>query len=232
MNYYDIHCHVFNKDVIIRRLVNVVQSLLSVKELLDSEISAEELKYKIEGINNTLQEVTQNSSEDVYKTLDKVYQGKVVATPLMFDLSYADDNDDSIHRNKRYRNRIKLIFILISTILIPYLRGRVKRKMKNDELVKVLDKIQKQVAEFNKNFMKKSDNDVEIFDNANYEQQITDLEYLAGKYKTIQPFFSVDPRREYKGGINLHEKVKEKLLSPGAKFTGIKLYAPAGFSPT
>ena len=232
MNYYDIHCHVFNKDVIIRRLVNVVQSLLSVKEMLNSEISTEELKYKIEGINNTLQEVTQDSSEDVFKTLDKVYQGKVVATPLMFDLSYADDNDDNEHKNKRYRNRIKLIFILLSTVLIPFIRGRIKRKMKNDELVKVMDKIQHQVVELNKNFMKKSDKDVEIFDHANYDQQISDLEYLAGKYKTILPFFSVDPRREYKGGINMLEKVKEKLLSPGARFAGIKLYAPAGFSPT
>jgi predicted TIM-barrel fold metal-dependent hydrolase len=232
MNYYDIHCHVFNKDVIIRRLVNVVQSLLSVKELLDSEISAEELKYKIEGINKTLQEVTQDSSEDVFKTLDKVYQGKVVATPLMFDLSYADDNDDNEHKNKRYRNRIKLIFILLSTVLIPFIRGRIKRKMKNDELVKVMDKIQHQVVEFNKSFMKKPDKDVEIFDHANYDQQISDLEYLAGKYKTILPFFSVDPRREYKGGINMLKKVKEKLLSPGARFAGIKLYAPAGFSPT
>ncbi len=232
MTYYDIHCHIFNKDVIIRRLVNVVQSLLAVKDLLENEVSAEHIQFKIEGINKTLQSVTRESSEEVYKTLDQVYQGKVVTTPLMFDLSYADDNDDNEHKNKRYRRRIKRIFWLLSVILIPFIRGKVKRKLKSEELVQVIDEIRDQIIEFNKNFDKKSEEEVEIFDDANYDQQIADLEYLAANYKTIRPFFSVDPRREYKGGINMYEKVKEKLLSPGARFAGIKLYSPAGFSPT
>jgi hypothetical protein len=37
--YYDIHCHIFNKDVIIRKLVNVVQSFVALKELLNTEKS-------------------------------------------------------------------------------------------------------------------------------------------------------------------------------------------------
>jgi len=231
-SYYDIHCHIFNKDVIIRKLVNVVQSLLAIKDMLDSEVSAEELKYKIDGINNTLLGVTQDSSEDVFKTLDPVYKGKVITTPLMFDLSYADDNDDDEHSNKRYRRRIKRTFWLLSAVVIPYVRGKVKRKFKNVELVEAIDKIRDGVKEFNKSFDKKSDEEVEIFDNANYTQQINDLEYLAGKYKNIRPFFSVDPRREYKGKINTIENLKQKLLGESAKFAGIKLYAPAGFSPT
>ena len=230
--YYDIHCHIFNKDVVIRRLVNVVQSLLTIKDMLDGEISEDNLRYKIDGINKTLVDVTQDTSEKVFQTLDNVYKGNVVTTPLMFDLTYADDNDDNEHKNRRYRKRIKRVLWLLSVAIIPLIRRKVRRKFRNDELVESINRIREQVKEFNKNFDRKSDDEVEIFDNANYEQQLADLEYLAEKYKTIRPFFSIDPRREYKEGNNLAEKLKDKLLNDNAKFSGVKLYAPAGFSPT
>ena len=70
--YYDIHCHIFNKDVIIRKLVNIVQSLVAIKDMLQKGITEAELKYKIDGINNTLQKVTQDTSEDVFLELNKV----------------------------------------------------------------------------------------------------------------------------------------------------------------
>lgn len=224
--YYDIHCHIFNKDVIIRRLVNVVQSLVSIKDMLKGEVSEADLKLKIEGINKTLEEVL-DSSEEVFQTLNKVYDGKFVTTPLMFDLTYADDNDDDLNRNKRYRKRIKLIF-KVAAKLIPI----VKLKIKDRELRKSLDPIRDGLKTFAKKFDKKSDDEVEIFDNANYAQQIADLEFLSDKYETIKPFFSVDPRREYKVGTHILNLVKEKLLGDNPKFSGIKLYAPAGFSPT
>ncbi|HYQ56996.1 MAG TPA: amidohydrolase family protein [Draconibacterium sp.] len=229
--YYDIHCHIFNKDVIIRKLVNVVQSLLAIKDLVDKGVTSAELKFKIDGINRTLEEVTQESSEDVFEALDKVYQGNVVTTPLMFDLTYADDNDDDENQNKRYRKRIKRIFWLLS-VALPFIKRRVNRKLKSDELAAAFDKIRDNVKQFEDSFDRKSDEEVEIFDNANYTQQIADLEYLANKYETIKPFFSVDPRREYKGKVNLIEKLKEKIIAEDGRFAGVKLYAPAGFSPT
>ncbi len=230
--YYDIHCHIFNKDVIIRKLVNVVQSLLTIKDMIDGPISEAEFEYQLNGINKTLHNVTKDTSEDVFKVLNSVYQGKIITTPLMFDLTYADDNDDEDHDNRRYRRRIKLTFWLMSSVIIPYIRRKARHKFKNDKLTKAIDAMRDKVKEFNKSFEKKSDEEVEIFDNANFGQQIEDLEYIAGKYKTVRPFFSVDPRREYKGKINTIKNLKEKLLSANAKFAGIKLYAPAGFSPT
>ncbi|WP_347838241.1 hypothetical protein [uncultured Draconibacterium sp.] len=229
--YYDIHCHIFNKDVIIRKLVNVVQSLLAIKDLLDKEATSAELKFKIDGINRTLEDVTQETSEDVFEALDQVYQGNVVTTPLMFDLTYADDNDDDENQNKRYRRRIKRIFWLIS-VALPFIKARVNRKLKSPELAEAFDKIKNRVKEFEESFDKKSDEEVEIFDNANYDQQIADLEYLANKYETIKPFFSIDPRREYKGNVKLTDKLKEKIIDENGRFAGVKLYAPAGFSPT
>lgn len=224
--YYDIHCHVFNKDVIIRRLVNVVQSLVSIKDMLKGEVSEADLKLKIEGINRTLEDVL-NSSEEVFQVLNTVYNGQFITTPLMFDLTYADDNDDDENKNKRYRKRIKLIFY-VAAKLIPI----VKLKIKDKELRKSLNPIRDGLKKFAKKFDKKSDEEVEIFDNANYAQQIIDLEFLSEKYNSVKPFFSVDPRREYKTGTKMLNLLKEKLLDDNAKFAGIKLYSPAGFSPT
>ncbi len=230
--YYDVHCHVFNKDVLIRRLVNIVQSLLSLRDLLQGELSGEELKYKITEISQVISDVSQESSEDVFKTLEEVYQGDVVSTPLMFDLTFADDNDDDEDNNRRYRRRIKSVFWLLRAVVLPVLEGLVRRKYDNNELADAIDKVQKEVKRFHKKFKVRSDEDVEIFDNANYEQQIADLEYLSKKYEQIKPFFGVDPRREYKGSVNMVEKVREKILANDALFHGVKLYAPAGFSPT
>ncbi len=230
--YYDIHCHIFNKDVIIRKLVNVVQSLLSIQTLIDKNLPGAVLKHKIDEITQVLSEVTQESSEDVYLAQDKVYKGQVVTTPLMFDLTFADDNDDDENRNKRYRRRIKSVFWLLRAVVLPVLEIYVRKKYDDDELADAIDKVQKEVKKFHKNFKVKSDEEVEIFDNANYEQQIADLEYLSEKYEVIKPFYGVDPRREYKGYVNTVEKIKEKILSDNALFHGVKLYAPAGFSPT
>ena len=61
-----------------------------------------------------------------------------------------------------------------------------RRKYDNDELADAIDKVQKQVKAFHKKFKVKSDEEVEIFDNANYHQQIADLEYLSAKYEQIK----------------------------------------------
>lgn len=230
--YYDVHCHVFNKDVIIRKLVNVVQSLLSIKDLVKGELSAKHILYKIEEVNKVLMEVTQESSEDVFNALNGVYQNQVITTPLMFDLTYADDNDNDENKNRRYRRRIKVVFWILRVVVLQVLEEIAEHKFKNDELADAIDTVQKQLKKFQKNFKVRTDNEVEIFDNANYEQQIADLEYLSQKHEHIKPFFGVDPRREYKGLINTVENLKEKILSDNALFHGVKLYAPAGFSPT
>lgn len=229
--YYDIHCHIFNKNVVIRKLFNIVQSVLAIKEMLEKDISAEDLKYKIDGINRTLLEVSEDSSEKVFDVLNKVYNNEVVVTPLMFDLTFADDNDQDEKANKRYRQRIKRIFWLISK-LMPVIKALTKKKFKNDELQKAIDQIHTDLKEFHKSIERKSAKEMEIFDDGNYEQQVTELEYLTEKNKNIRPFFSVDPRREYTGQANMIALLEDKLLMPDARFAGIKLYTPAGFSPT
>lgn len=230
-NYYDIHCHVFNKTVVIRKLFNIIQSVLAIKEILDKDITAEELKFKFDGITRILQEVSEDTSEKVFDALNKVYNNGVIVTPLMFDLTFADDNDQDEKANKRYKKRIKRILWLI-TKLMPLVKAMAKKKFKNDELQKSIEKVHADIKEFHRSIEKKSAKEMEIFDDGNYEQQVAELEYLAEKNSNIRPFFSVDPRREYTGQANMLALLDDKLLSPDARFAGIKLYTPAGFSPT
>ena len=96
----------------------------------------------------------------------------------------------------------------------------------------MIDKLRADIKKLEKSIKKKTDSDELFFDDSNYYQQIIDLEALAGVYKNVKPFFSVDPRQETRGKTNVVEKLKEKILSKDAKFYGVKLYAPAGFSPT
>lgn len=220
--YYDIHAHVFNKNVLIRRLVNVVQSLI---DICNSE-DIGSANHKIESIILNLEDLTQPESEDVFDILDTAYEKDFVITPLMLDLTYADDNDGSRAKDRRYRRRIRIVFKAIKR-LIPIARGFV-----NEESKITLNRLKEEVKELEKKINKKSATEVELFDDANYVQQIVDLEALVDKYDHVKPFFGVDPRREYKEGVNLIDKITEKVLSPHAKFTGIKLYAPVGFSPT
>ena len=223
IQYYDVHCHVFNKDVIIRRLVNVIQTLLEITDTDDLATIAN----KMERLLETFDVVANESSEEVFKVLNDSYNKEFIITPLMLDLTYADDNDGNERRDRRYRRRIEIIFRTIKILL-----GIVKRKMKSNEGKALIDKLRDDIENFYKNFKVRTDKEVEIFDDANYEKQILDLEHLVKNYPNVKPFFSVDPRQEYKDGLNTIDNLKQKLLGPDAKFKGVKLYAPVGFSPT
>ncbi|MCK5907166.1 MAG: hypothetical protein KAG37_06220, partial [Flavobacteriales bacterium] len=221
--YYDIHCHVFNKDVIIRRLVNVVQFLLDVAD----SPSLTQSYAKLQNVAKSLEVVVDDSSEDVFKVLDNAYGGKFTVTPLMLDLTYADDNDGNKAQDRRYRRRIKIVFRLIK-MLIPL----VKKKVKTEEGKAIVDKLKEQVKEFYKHFEIRTDKEVEIFEDGNYVRQMDDLRDLSRKYDNVKPFYSVDPRQEYKSEKNLIATLEDLFLVDKPDFYGIKLYAPVGFSPT
>lgn len=221
--YYDIHCHVFNKDVIIRKLIKVVETLLEIADSTDIGSS----DYKIQCLIDNLDVTTQDSSEDVFNVLDNAYEGKFIVTPLMLDLTFADDNEGNVHQNKRYQRRIKRVFKLINLLLRV-----IKGKMKSAKAKDLVDQLRAEIKLFNDKFKIRAEGNVEIFDDSNYKQQIIDLEFLAEKYDNVKPFFSIDPRQNYQNGINTIDTLTDKLLGVDAKFSGVKLYAPLGFSPT
>jgi predicted TIM-barrel fold metal-dependent hydrolase len=224
--YYDIHCHFFNKNVINRKLAGILQSLSKIVEKIQNKIEDEETIDSLGAINDSLSDL-QTTSEHVYDVLDKIYDHNFILTPLMMDLTYVDDNDGTNGQNRRHKRQVLRLLILLREIL----RFGIKHSLKKDTrklLMEIMDGIQKQI----KKTRKAEDNDLNLFPERNYIQQIEELEQLSEKYTNVKPFFGVDPRREYKDHKNLLELVKQKLLGSNPSFAGIKLYAPTGFSPT
>lgn len=230
-NYYDIHCHVFNKNVLIRKLVNIVQTLLILQDLIDEKVKGEEMKCKIEGILSTLQEVTKPTSKEVFQFLNKKYNGDLIISPLMFDLAYVDDNDGTPYKNKRFKRKITRYFAFLN-ILIVIIKRSLKKNYPEFEWDKLITSLHKNIKELIHKIKTGTTGDLEIFDDANYKNQIDELEAMVDQFSNIKPFFGIDPRRETEGRIATLKIIKDTVLSANAKFSGVKLYSPAGFSPT
>ncbi len=220
--FYDIHCHVFNKNVLIRRLVSVVQVLVDIVEEEGSVNKNERLKLVVQNFNDLLQP----DSEDVFQVLDEAYNHNFTVTPLMLDLTYADDNDGREGQDRRYRRRIDSIFDIIRGLL-----RIAKFKFRKDaEMKALIAELILKVKAFDKQFKVKSKEEVQLFDDANYTQQLVELTDMANKYDNFKPFYCVDPRRQRKDGKNILQELEEHILN--GPFVGVKMYAPVGFSPT
>lgn len=221
--YYDVHCHVFNKYVLNTRLVNVLLPLAATLEDTEDTVDNNKIENALNQIEAALNVAMEDYSEDVFKHLDSVYNGKFIVTPLMFDLTYVDDNEAKFNFGFNLR---KELFIELLQLFVTLLKKKVaKNEILTQKFEKLFDKkkgILNRVLEFNEDA---------INDN-NYYLQIADLENLASKYDYVKPFFSLDPRRWYLGKVDLVQKVIHKVKSVDSKFAGIKIYAPAGFSPT
>ena len=226
MKYYDIHCHVFNKEVLSNRIVNVVLPLL---ELLDEEkegtlLNIDKVEQVMERIERFLSAFLKDTSKDVFDVLDQAYNQEFSIIPLMFDLTYADDNDGNIAQDVLYKMRRENVIELLQDAT-KYIKSKI---VNNDELVQKLTDL----ADVKDGFFKGIFNfREETFTDNNFEQQIADLENLAQNDRVL-PFFGIDPRREKRGGESAVELIKKYVLANNAKFKGVKLYAPAGFSPT
>lgn len=224
--YYDIHCHVFNKSIINSRIINLIVPLL---DLLDADkkgyiLNTNKVDQTLERINAFLSAILQDESKDVFNIIDKAYNHEFVLAPMMFDLTYADDNYGNRLQNLAYNERREIIIDLLEdAIKLLKLKSKLSPAVK-----KKLDALMNPKNGVIESILNLSE---DVFNSNNFEQQIKDLEDLA-KNEQVKPFFSIDPRRYYKGHLNLINLIQEKVLGLHAKFAGIKLYAPAGFSPT
>lgn len=226
IKYYDIHCHVFNKSIINNRIINLFIPLL---DLLDSDkkghlLNTENVEHVLNRLDNFLSAFLKDRSEDVFKILDNAYNNAFVFTPLMFDLTYADDNYGTRLQNLAYKERREIIIDWLEEA-IKVLKLKSKLSPEVEEKLDALMDPEKGKIKSILNLRE------DVFNANNFEQQIKDLEDLSQNDR-VKPFFSIDPRRYYKGHLNLINLIQEKVLSPDAKFIGVKLYAPAGFSPT
>lgn len=223
--YYDIHCHVFNKDIIKPRLADMLLPLI--KQIANGDNP--KLVEALRRLKNTI-EIIEQPTSGVFDHLDDAYGNDWVLTPLMFDLNFADDNDTTWEQNIAYTLRQGVVTKLID-YLAPILIRLGRQDPRVAEAIGGLEDptLIKQLRDKNR----------DIFPEGNYQQQINDLVTLAGNPNNggrVRPFFGIDPRR-YKGNLNgktaeLIAEVKSRCIGPDALWAGVKLYAPAGFSPT
>lgn len=223
MKYYDVHCHIFNQNVVCKRVDVLLSPIFKILDQAEGDIPIEKIDEIMDRVEAFLNAFMQESSEKVFDIIDKQYKKEFVLTPLMFDLEFADDNNANRFRNTFYELKKELfldLFEILTSQLkrivkkFPQLAGRIEDLTHDDR--SVWDVLMGEKAS--------------IFDDDNYLTQIKELETLASKHDRLQPFFGIDPRRDSK--TVMVDKLKEKLLSSDAKFAGVKLYAPAGFSPT
>jgi len=225
--YYDIHCHVFNKNIFNRNISSILITLAELSDNISSNNQEGKIKQILTQLNSGLDTIMSSNTEEVFNIIDKAYKKQFIITPLMFDLTYVDDNDGNPTQNSRYFKNIKHFIVKIK-----YLIKSLKIIYTNNEIDDLLTNILNNINIYQQFLDDATNEDELLIDSNNYSKQIKDLEELASNFPNVKPFFSIDTRRERNDNENLLELVKEKIKGDNAKFIGIKLYAPAGFSPT
>jgi len=251
LNYrYDAHCHVFNKDLISRRIIiSMLHEFIEMLELENNEEykkrdkskNSEDFFNRLKRIHNFITIGFKEDSIAVYETLDNAYKSlpqtkKFRYTPLMFDLKFCfqellNDSDEKIFDNSLTKQKefdnLFLQFEKIKQIINNKLTNLSADKQ---TLAKtIFTNITNVVANLKS---KRETSSYEPFLIANaehhsFEAQINQLIRLKIKYpENVFPFFVVDPRR--KGVLEL----MKKYVGKGKPFHGVKLYTANGYSPT
>lgn len=219
---YDIHCHLFNKEVL-SGWVRVFTALIDLSNAIDKtrDMGAagdtKGLKEKIRRVANFLS-IGMMSSEDIFKKMADIYGDDFAVAPLMLDLTYAataEEQQSIIETFFRDDSLFGRIEEKAAGII-----SRITRGEGRDDLSDEVENL--------KNLYRGFKPHIRPFDEDGFDEQIDQLTKLKQKYGgKVYPFFSVDPRR----GANVLGLAKAKV-GASKEFHGIKLYSALGFSPT
>jgi predicted TIM-barrel fold metal-dependent hydrolase len=221
--YYDIHCHIFNKAIIDKRMDILLAPMFKLIDGFESKLPEKNLTELIEKGDNFLNAFMKMSSEEVFEVLDNHYNNEFVLTPLMMDLDFTDS--ENLGKIEEIKQRV---WKEIAIEFINLIRTRIQNlTMAYPQLTKKIDGITKDNHFLWKEVLKP---ERELFKKNNFQNQVEELEALASKCERVKPFLGIDARRAQKQ--DLVQLIEEKVLGEGALFAGIKLYAPTGFSPT
>jgi predicted TIM-barrel fold metal-dependent hydrolase len=221
--YYDIHCHLFNKAIVNKRIDILITPFFKLIDGFDSKMPEKNLAELIEKGDNFLDAFMKMNSKEVFAVLDQHYNSEFVLTPLMMDLEFSDS--ENLGKVEAFRQRI---WREIAVEFVSIVRNRIK------ELAIQYPKLSGNVVKITDDnhflWVEVLKPEREMFEKNNFQFQIDELENLSKQYNRVRPFLGIDARRANKQ--NLVELIQEKILKPGALFAGVKLYAPTGFSPT
>jgi predicted TIM-barrel fold metal-dependent hydrolase len=198
----DVHCHVFNKDVlttsgkVLAMLGDLVTDLINSGDYDHAETTIERV--------NAFVEMSRKDTSDIAKILLDKYGSDSVIVPLMYDMYYLTHN-----MKNDFEERLNSIFKTFDKIT-----------EKDDERAAA---IKSKIMKIGTNIQK--DHGKKIINRDSFNIQIRELTLLKNKYKDrVYPFVSYDPRRS--GNL----EIIKSTVGPGKLFHGVKLYAPLGFS--
>jgi len=241
--YYDIHCHLFNKDFLVKellyRLLIEIKKLLSVEDQKQRGLISDNFKKKIRILKRVagfLKTGIKQDSTAIYSELCSLYKDEdFIITPLMFDLTWCF----SSAADRAYMDSdqiIQMIELEISNSFQNNFRDvtGIDQDLQN-KIIKQVNEIKEFLIEWQENqrlnIQRRSFVDSFTLPGPNdgfNEQirQLAELKYSSGNEFKIYPFLAVDPRRQ---GIIDYALAN---VGDGKLFAGIKLYTPNGYSPT
>ncbi len=229
---YDAHCHVFSRNIVTKRLVLMaIDALKSYNINFTPNAKAENKKNLDKFLEFFL---TNKNSEAVVKDISNLYakaeSGVDKYMALMLDLKFCfqekyEQNEHEINEN------VNKHFVTI----FKELKKEKRELSKKIELTKTIDKsLYNQFKQFSESTKDFDDYQIDSIlhktthsTKSGFSIQLNEMEDLKRQLKdNFYPFLAVDPRRKD------IKKLIIKYVGKGKVFSGIKLYAPNGYSPT
>lgn len=198
----DVHCHVFNKDVLTigGKLLAVLADIIT--DLVNNG-NYQQAETKIERVNAFV-EMSKKDTTKIAEALYDAYGEGSIIVPLMYDMYYLTHD-----QKKDFRESLDRILDVFDKHdhedkdKAAIIRGKVER-IGNTSL---------------------KDSAKKLIDHNSFDIQVRNMKSLKKQFgDRVYPFMSFDPRRS--GNL---EAIKQNV-GPGKPFHGVKLYAPLGFS--
>ena len=198
----DVHCHVFNKDVLTigGKILAALADILT--DLIDNG-NYKNAEEKIERVNAFL-DMSNKSAPIIAEALYKAYGDGSIIVPLMYDMYYLTRDLE-----KDFRKTLNGILDVFD-----------KHEHKDNDKAAI---IRGRIQGIGNTSMK--DSAKKLIHRSSFDIQVRNMKALKKQFgDRVYPFMSFDPRRS--GNL---EMIKQNV-GPDKPFHGVKLYAPLGFS--
>ncbi len=247
----DVHCHIFNKDVLTYRIVfGLIESLVYAAIYKQQEqinkADVQVLSVEMKKIYNFVKTGMAASSLDIYQNMEseymKVFGEDFIAVPLTFDLYFCFKGSMKIKKQEQIstgemkelsREMKGEVNRLISQLDTDMRQIDLIKDSPNDKPQEIIDFKQtkedlKEMVNYFKDrltFSIKELMDTKLV--GSFKRQLIEVQKVREKFPDkVFPFYAADPRR-----YNIVGHIKKNVQKSGPYY-GVKVYAPNGYSPT
>ncbi|RLD61839.1 MAG: hypothetical protein DRJ01_07195 [Bacteroidetes bacterium] len=258
-NRIDIHCHLFSKQTLSRKIFSLLIKQLTKVSLPEINVRKAGLKHfyknidifevefdKISKINYFLKIGFNNDIEHIYKKLQQVEKNYIIA-PLTLDLDFCFNDDLSLELKNKNDDKLLTEFKAIKSALDTNIKNatldlkkyftlyiRNKNISIEEHTNSRIKKIRKTKREFDDLINKLENEKLSFIEN--------DYKYDASFYSQIEQIKQLKQNEKYTDKIfpflsvdprrkNILQFVKQNV-GKNKTFHGVKIYAPTGYSPT